>query len=993
MKRSLQLAFIACSISIGMQAQVGIGTTNPNATLDISASSIAAPSNEDGILIPRVDEFPASNPTVAQDGMLLFITGNGTPIKGFYYWDQSSTNWVAMASQEDVDFYEEGTTTAPDDINDDIFHLGNIAIGKNTADYKLDISDSENRPLNILQTGTFTTVSEIARIESTISNSNTKKGLDIYMNTTGAGYQTGIYSELVPSGSAPQTALDNRIHGTNGGQITGVFTEISNTNDELQYGIYNFNNGNGTGEHYGVVNNMVARGSGNIFGTENRIFNNGNGAFYGTKNELSGDGSGARYATHNLIEGGSHANIYGTYTSLTNSGDGTHYGSANFLSGTGGANHYGYWTRLSGAGNGGQVGFFSQINNTGGATHYGALNRLEGTGTGSQFGALNLISNTGSGDHHGVRNTLIGNGTGDKYGINTIIDRTAAGNNFGVQNELRSTAGGNQIGMRNTLTSPTGSIYGMLNALTGGNYTHGTQNTFLNNASSNANYGARNNFNNGSANNERFGTRNTFSGSGSGLDNYGLYNVFNTSSGSTIGETNLGVYNQFGNNYGALNQIGVHNYFDQTTAGELKGIYNEFNLPGHTTYTSEIIGMHNSALISGFTFYGMKNELNNNGANTYGVYNNIQDAGSNVHSVYGLYNTMSGGVNTTHYGIYSNVTSNGDDYAGYFLGPVAVGTTAADTYTLPLARGTNGQVLQTDGAGNVSWVSDPWPSHWTRSGSVLYLANPTDDIRFLSDQTSITFQASTGTPAPMFYMFSSGTANANKMVLSHSATYSNYGLSYNDGDDSFRFLSSGSSVLEIDLAGAPILTVNGVTQSEEIAVGIAVPTHDITIKQSGTGQASSGGLGLISTFSTDNWKVYHSGSNLSFSENGVRRAYVEAATGNYITTSDKRLKKNIETQKDVLENVSKLEVFKYHYKDQNATAPKSIGFLAQEVQQLFPDAVKQNEEGFLGINYDYFSVLAIKAIQEQQKTIKNQAREIENLKIAIAEIKTLLKSD
>ena len=95
----------------------------------------------------------------------------------------------------------------------------------------------------------------------------------------------------------------------------------------------------------------------------------------------------------------------------------------------------------------------------------------------------------------------------------------------------------------------------------------------------------------------------------------------------------------------------------------------------------------------------------------------------------------------------------------------------------------------------------------------------------------------------------------------------------------------------------------------------------------------------------------------------------------------------------MLENVSKLEVFKYHYKDQNATAPKSIGFLAQEVQQLFPDAVKQNEEGFLGINYDYFSVLAIKAIQEQQKTIKNQAREIENLKIAIAEIKTLLKSD
>ena len=67
-------------------AQVGIGNTDPKSALDISASNTATPSNTDGILIPRIDNFPSSNPAADQDGMLVFVTGNGTPTKGFYFW-------------------------------------------------------------------------------------------------------------------------------------------------------------------------------------------------------------------------------------------------------------------------------------------------------------------------------------------------------------------------------------------------------------------------------------------------------------------------------------------------------------------------------------------------------------------------------------------------------------------------------------------------------------------------------------------------------------------------------------------------------------------------------------------------------------------------------------------------------------------------------------------------------------------------------------------
>ena len=79
-----------------LSAQVGIGTTNPQASLDISSSNIATPSNTDGILIPRMDEFPATDPALAQDGMMVFVTGGGTPSKGFYYWDHTAMSWVAI---------------------------------------------------------------------------------------------------------------------------------------------------------------------------------------------------------------------------------------------------------------------------------------------------------------------------------------------------------------------------------------------------------------------------------------------------------------------------------------------------------------------------------------------------------------------------------------------------------------------------------------------------------------------------------------------------------------------------------------------------------------------------------------------------------------------------------------------------------------------------------------------------------------------------------
>jgi len=78
-------------------SQIGINTTSPQAQLDIRSSNQTTPANTDGLLVPRIDTFPLTNPTASQQGILVYLTttsGGNQP--GFYYWDNSTTSWISF---------------------------------------------------------------------------------------------------------------------------------------------------------------------------------------------------------------------------------------------------------------------------------------------------------------------------------------------------------------------------------------------------------------------------------------------------------------------------------------------------------------------------------------------------------------------------------------------------------------------------------------------------------------------------------------------------------------------------------------------------------------------------------------------------------------------------------------------------------------------------------------------------------------------------------
>lgn len=98
MKARIILIISVLTSTIAMRAQVGIHTTTPQASLDIVASLQANPSNTDGLLIPRIDIFPTTNPGANQQGMLVYLTtAVGSDLPGFYYWNNPTTTWINIS--------------------------------------------------------------------------------------------------------------------------------------------------------------------------------------------------------------------------------------------------------------------------------------------------------------------------------------------------------------------------------------------------------------------------------------------------------------------------------------------------------------------------------------------------------------------------------------------------------------------------------------------------------------------------------------------------------------------------------------------------------------------------------------------------------------------------------------------------------------------------------------------------------------------------------
>ena len=224
---------IFCILSAVALAQVGINTTSPKALFEVAPSDPSAPSNTDGLIAPRINAFPATNPTADQQGMLVYLTTTvGTKQPGFYYWDNPTTSWVGIGGGATGNNWAlagntvNATTDFMGSTNDAdvIFKRNSLRAGRigiNNTSFGLNA-------LNPASTGIQNTASGVSSLSSnTTGTENTASGYySLYSNTTGSNNTaSGVYS------------LRNNTTGDNN-TASGVSALYSNTT-----GINNVANG------------------------------------------------------------------------------------------------------------------------------------------------------------------------------------------------------------------------------------------------------------------------------------------------------------------------------------------------------------------------------------------------------------------------------------------------------------------------------------------------------------------------------------------------------------------------------------------------------------------------------------------------------------------------------------------------------------------------------------------------------------------------------
>jgi hypothetical protein len=102
------------------------------------------------------------------------------------------------------------------------------------------------------------------------------------------------------------------------------------------------------------------------------------------------------------------------------------------------------------------------------------------------------------------------------------------------------------------------------------------------------------------------------------------------------------------------------------------------------------------------------------------------------------------------------------------------------------------------------------------------------------------------------------------------------------------------------------------------------------------------------------------------------------AAGDVIAYSDVRVKTNIVTVNNALEKVLKLRGVYYNRTDSDDKSRK-IGVIAQEIQEVIPEVIHEQNDGLLGVSYGNLAGLFIEAMKEQQKQIDELKEIISNL--------------
>jgi hypothetical protein len=132
-----------------------------------------------------------------------------------------------------------------------------------------------------------------------------------------------------------------------------------------------------------------------------------------------------------------------------------------------------------------------------------------------------------------------------------------------------------------------------------------------------------------------------------------------------------------------------------------------------------------------------------------------------------------------------------------------------------------------------------------------------------------------------------------------------------------------------------------------------------------------GGEGTIATFRTNSTVHYRIDTDGDVTQTGTHFAE------DHVNTSDQRLKKDITAVDGVLPKLEQIRSVRFRFKDDDESSGYHLGLLAQEVEAVFPELVRERGDGYLGVSYGHMTAVLLQAIKEQQRLIEAQQARID----------------
>ena len=253
-----------------------------------------------------------------------------------------------------------------------------------------------------------------------------------------------------------------------------------------------------------------------------------------------------------------------------------------------------------------------------------------------------------------------------------------------------------------------------------------------------------------------------------------------------------------------------------------------------------------------------------------------------------------------------------------------------------------------------------------------------------------------GTTSPGMGLHISGSASSNnygmRVVNTDASGYSTIQMGgtdagiYRNGSSQTTY-GGASSLNLITVSGHPIAfsTSNALRMQIDGSGNVTIAGTSLTpgLGNTTTGHAlrADGIVSFSGASSYLNINRNGTGTIQQFSSSGNAKGSVTIASNGvtYATTSDIRLKQDIEPL-DATDKLMAMNPVSYNWKA-DPDGPKSMGFIAQEMQEIMPDAVSTGEDADAMMSMDYGRITPI-IVSALQKALQ----EIDILKDRIAEL-------